>query len=198
MGSRNRVLVPLIAALLAAMWVSAAGQSIHLELVGTPGRANMPVPPVCSTWHELNPSYCTVHHQTGYTDNGDGLVSVCDHIVLDGVSAHIDWVGPTYHLIPMTRPVPDKYLEPQAPGSGRSPVCETWHEIYPNYCLTHHVDGWEDNGDGLLGPCDVVQLAGEPWHVGEIGFNIIVTPDSPVDPESWSRIKQLFRTLFGS
>ena len=157
----------------------------------------MPVPPVCSTWHELYPNYCTSHHRTGYADDGDGLVSACDHILLDGMSCHVDRVGPTYYLVQMTERDVFKYLEPQGSGAGRSPVCETWHEVYPNYCIVHHVDGWEDNGDGFLGPCDVVELAGTPWHVEEIGFNIIVTPDSPVEQGSWSRIKQLFRTLFG-
>lgn len=44
----------------------------------------------------------------------------------------------------------------------------------------------------------MVWLSDQPWHIKDIGFNTTVTPDSPVEPESWSRIKQMFRTLFGS
>lgn len=197
MRSRNRASVPLIAALLATMWIPAAGQVMHLEYVGIPGRADVPVPPACSTWHELYPNHCTDRHQTGYGDDGDGFVSVCDQIVLDGLSYHIDWVGPTYYLEGIPGRQGGMYLEPQD-VPGRNPVCETWHEVYPDYCLVHHVDAWEDNGDGVLSPCDMVWFADEPWHLEAVGFNIIVTPDSPVEPGSWSRIKQLFRTLFAS
>ncbi len=123
MRFRSRISLPLVATLLAAMWTPAGGgQSIHLELTGTPGRVDMPIPPDCSTWHEL----------------------------------------------------------------------------YPDYCIAHHIDAWEDNGDGIVSPCDMVWLSDQPWHIEDIGFNIIVTPDSSVEPESWSRIKQMFRTLFGS
>ncbi len=188
----------IVAAALAAACVPAAGQSVHLEFVGVPGRpGGMPVPPTCSTWHELYPTHCAVHHQTDYGDDGDGLVSACDQIVLDGVSYHIDWVGPTYYLQGIPGRQGGVYLEPQS-IPGRDPVCETWHEIYPNYCLAHHVDAWEDNGDGVLSPCDMIWFDDTPWHLEEIGFNIIVTPDSPIERGSWSRIKQLFRTLFSS
>lgn len=197
MKSRNRVSVLLTAAALAAACVPAAGQSIHLEFVGVPGRADMPVPPVCTTWHEIYPNHCTPHHQTGYGDDGDGFVSVCDQIQLDGLSYHIDWVGPTYYLVGIPGRDVVMYLEPQE-IPGRNPVCETWHEIYPDYCIAHHIDAWEDNGDGIVSPCDMVWLNDVPWHIESIGFNIIVTPDSPVEPDSWSRIKQMFRTLFGS
>jgi len=89
-----------------------------------------------------------------------------------------------------------RYVEPTGVSAGRDPTCEMWHEIYPDHCLAHHVDAWEDNGDGLLGPCDVIYFAGEPWHLVGVGLNIAVTPDSPVEPGTWGQLKELFRTLF--
>ena len=186
------------AGLLASLVLPAAAQTIHLEFVGAPGRADVPVTPVCSTWHELYPSFCLNHHQDGYADDGDGFISACDWIVLDAVNCHIDWVGPTYHLVSITDQRLEMYLEPQEGAPGRNPVCETWHEVYPDYCVLRHVDGWEDNGDGSLGPCDIIYFAGEPWHLADVGLNIIVTPESPVEEGTWSGVKRLFSTLFGS
>jgi len=187
----------LLAAALLAAGPPAAAQTVHLELVGVPGRADMPVPLNCTVWHELHPNHCAPRHQDDYADDGDGFVSVCDRLVLDGVSYHIEWIGPTYYLEGMPGR-PGKYLEPMEPGRDGSPVCETWHEVYPSFCIAHHVDGWEDNGDGFLGPCDMILLGGELWHLQEVGFNIIVTPESPVEHGTWGRIKDIFRTLFGS
>ncbi|NNF08249.1 MAG: hypothetical protein HKN21_15910, partial [Candidatus Eisenbacteria bacterium] len=68
---------------------------------GAPGildMASLPAPPDCSTWHELYPAYCANSHQDSYMDNGDGCLSACDEIVLDGVTYHITWVGPTYYM----------------------------------------------------------------------------------------------------
>lgn len=195
---RSTIVAVAVVAAVAAACVPAAAQSIHLELMGGPGRAEIPVPPNCGSWHELYPNFCVVHHQDNYQDDGDGFISVCDHIEIDAVLCHIDWVGPTYYLELMTDRRQGMYVEPQDTPPGRNPVCEIWHEVYPDFCVDHHVDTWEDNGDGVLGPCDVVTFMGAPWHVVEIGINIIVTPESPVEEGTWGRIKQLFGTLFGS
>jgi hypothetical protein len=195
---RSSVTAVAVVVAVAAACAPAAGQSIHLELVGVPGRADVPVPPVCESWHELYPNYCVVHHQDDYDDSGDGFISPCDRIVLDGETCHIDWVGPTYHLLGTPGGRDEMYLEPQDGAWSRNPVCETWHEVYPAFCTDRHVDGWEDNGDGVLSPCDVVFVGGRPWHLESVGVNIIVTPESPVQQGTWGRIKQLFGTLFGS
>ena len=66
----------------------------HFELVPVQGeRLDGSVPNDCSTWHELWPTYCIMHHQDSYEDDGDGLISPCDYFTLDGVRYHIDWVG---------------------------------------------------------------------------------------------------------
>ncbi len=48
-----------------------------------------PPTPYCTIWHETWPDYCASHHQSDYIDNGDGVISVCDHIGFDGVLYHI-------------------------------------------------------------------------------------------------------------
>jgi len=198
MRGRDVAVSVLALAATAALCLAAAAQvtQIHLELVVPGARVDTPVPPDCTVWHELYPDHCAPRHQDAYEDDGDGFISACDRITLDGVSGHVEWVGPTYHLLPVGNSRQGMYLEPTTLSGGRNPVCETWHEVYPNHCIAHHVDGWEDNGDGLLGPCDIVIFMGEPWHLEEIGLNIIVVPDSPVEPGTWSRLKGLFRTLF--
>jgi len=168
---------------------SAQEGSIYLDLqdslrVGIPGD--------CSTWHELYPMYCTPHHQTQYEDNGDGSMTPCDFIYLDGDRFHVEWVGPTYYLDCeiITEPVGDSN-----PGD---PVCEEWMEIYPQYGAIRHVVGWEDNGDGIVSACDVIYFGdGLVCHIDEVGTNIRVNPDGSAAGEStWSKIKGLFNHIF--
>lgn len=169
-----------------------AGAQTYFEYMGSPVRDA--VPPDCSDWHELYPSFCTTHHQDAYEDDGDGLISVCDFITLSGVRYHIDWVGPTYVLSG-----PDQmWAEPTIPDPGGNPECETWHEVAPVFCNEWHVDEWEDNGDGVLSECDIVWIGGEEWHIDEIALNIIATETpSPVEGSTWSKIKAFFQRLFG-
>lgn len=158
------------------------------------------VPGNCSVWHELYPNYCAPHHQTNYEDNGDGVVSVCDFIYLDGVCFHIDWVGPTYYMTRLT-PAPQVQgaAEPVTTNSGEDPVCETWHWVWPNYCDEFHVDSWYDNGNHILDPCDeidhVLQTGvTEVWHIDRIALNIKVSL-GPTEsrPSTWGRLKTLYR-----
>ena len=61
------------------------------------------MPPPGSHWRELFPNPGT-DHQDVYVDNGDGVLSACDLIKLNGLDFHITWVGPTYHRAGTTRP----------------------------------------------------------------------------------------------
>ncbi len=206
-GYRLIWLLPLLLLPVLLLWATgdravpahAAVPELHLDLVPSDGKSvDNSVPPDCSTWHELYPAYCTPHHQTGYDDdNGNGKIDVCEHIYLDGICYHIVWVGPTYFLSQATV---DRIYEPEEEQSGGDPTCETWHEIYPDYCFYHHVDGWEDNSgdpDGVLDECDNVFIDGIWWHIDRIGLDIIVVPDpTATDKSSWGKIKSLFRRVF--
>ena len=105
-----------------------------VELESIPGRED--IPENCSTWHELYPNYCTSLHQDGFEDNGDGVLSPCDYIILDGERRHIDWVGPTYWTDC------DLILEPIEfiPGD---PTGQEWLEIWPNFGVPHIIEGWD-------------------------------------------------------
>jgi hypothetical protein len=174
---------------------TACGQEKSLELMMPDLRDE--VPPDCTSWRELYPSFGAINHQEGYVDNGDGVISACDFITFDGLEYHIEWVGPTYHLVqPGGRQ--EKYLEPRdIPPHGRNPMCQMWHEVYPEWCGEWHVDGWEDDGDGVVSVCDWVFIADAMWHIEEIGLNIYAVPQSPVDGTTWGRIKSFLSDLFG-
>ena len=172
--------------------VGLAASAMDLELVVPQARDE--VPPNCSYWHELWPEYCTSHHQDDYEDGGDGQVTECDHIILDGVRYHITWVGPTYHLVqPSSRQ--EMLVEPTTVQDGRDPTCEVWHEVYPVFCNEHHVDLWEDEGDGVVSPCDMVLLDDVWYHIEEVGLNIYVEEDDPVEQSTWGLLKSFFKKL---
>lgn len=178
-----------LAVVLAVLVAVPASAQIYLEYMGEPGRN---IPANCSTWHELHPNFCAVYHQDFYCDNGDGIVSACDQIVMDCGCFHVTWAGPTY-VLEFQGMV--SYWEPIG-EYGPIPVCETWHQVYPEFCMAGHVDMWEDsNSDGQISPCDFVVIAGMMYHVVEIKLDIQVTPLSPVDEKSWGQIKSLFSTF---
>jgi hypothetical protein len=172
--------------------VRAQVPQMHLDMrLGGELRDNE-VPPECTTWHEMYPVYCTPHHQTGYEDNGDGVISPCDFIWLDGARWHVIWSGPTYFCTGTTGDL--RCLEPLAPQPGGDPTCETWQQVYPVY-EQYHIDGWQDNGNGVLDDCDVVTVLGinENLHIDSIGVDIIVVPGpTATEQSSWSKVKKLF------
>ncbi len=167
----------------------------HLEWVGGPEKTTAPIPPDCSTWHEIYPNYCAPSHQDGYEDNGDGEVSPCDYIYLDGECWHIVWVGPTYWISCETF---QSALEPTDPGTPGNPTCQVWHEVYPNFCQPRHIENWEDNGDGVVGVCDYIWIGGLRCHIDDVRLNITIVPcdGTATEEGSWGKVKGLFRNIF--
>jgi len=193
--SSTLILAAVLLAVLIGATPGAAQDDKSLELLVPALRDD--VPPDCSSWRELYPMHGAIVHQDGYVDDGDGAISACDHITLDGQEYHIELVGPTYHLVqPGTRQ--EAYMEPRVPTDGRNPMCEIWHEVYPDWCNEWHVDGWEDDGSGDVSVCDWVFINGIMWHIEEIGLNIYVVPQSPVEPTTWGKIKAFVSDLLGS
>jgi len=177
--------------LLILLPAGAFAQDKVLELDLLPGGPE-PIPPDCSTWHELWPSFCASSHQDSLEDNGDGLLTACDYIYLDGQRFHVDWVGPTYYLNC------DILIEPSDYQEG-DPICQTWIEVTPNYGALWHVDDWVDNGDGVVSVCDDIIISGGAsgevltCHIDDIRTNIRVTGDPTATEESsWSQFKSLF------
>jgi hypothetical protein len=171
-----------------------AGAQMYLELGAPPIRE--PIPPNGSQWHELFPQFCNVRVQESYEDNGDGEVSVCDIIVVDGIRYHVDWAGPTYYMVDTGSGEP-KFCEPTIPDPGGDPTGEIWHEVAPVFCTEWVVDEWLDNGNGILDECDMVAVGGRIWHIEEVRLDITVTEEaSAVEPSTWSRVKDLLGRLF--
>jgi len=168
-----------------------ANAQFTFEYAGT-GRD--PIPPDGSPWHEIWPAYCNMANQDSYEDNGDGVVSTCDYITLSGTRYHIEWAGPTYWLEDPAGGEPWG-AEPTEPQTGGDPTCEVWHEVYPQFCMEHHIEGWDDNGDGVLGVCDYIVTQGQSYHIVEVSLNITVTPVSPVEQSTWGKIKAFFSEL---
>ncbi len=186
---------------------------IHLDLESAPpggSPAGPGIPADCATWHEIYPANCTPHHQDAYGDaDGDGMISPCDMIKLNGVDYHITWVGPTYYVTCFppdgSPPVSNIVAEPvQTDPGSQSPVCEIWHWIWPpeRHCQEVHIASWEDsNGDQVFNECDQVNIfeqgpAYPPtfYHIDRIGVDIIVEPPTQIEQEStWGFLKALFR-----
>lgn len=189
------LLLMLVAFLVPATDARAAGGPgfIYLDLED-PIPLGPAIPGTCATWHELWPAFCAPRHQDGYDDgDGDGMISPCDGITLDGVAYHIVWVGPTYFLTCLSNGQQAGY-EPTNPTPGGNPTCEIWHEVFPNFSQELHVDDWQDNGDGVISPCDNVAIGGRLYHIDRIGLNIIIEPGTvSVDPESWGKVKDAYR-----
>ena len=184
--NREFLAVSVLAVLAAAV---PAGAQYNMEYQGTPTRV---LPANCSTWHELYPNFCLSHHQDGYTDNGDGVVSACDNIVLDGITYHIDWAGPTYKLEYFSS---TSYWEPVG-QTGNDPYCSTWHQVHPMFCQTGHVDGWEDTDlSGTVTACDYITIGGITYHVAGVQLDIQISVTSAVEQASWGMIKSLFSTF---
>jgi hypothetical protein len=62
------------------------------------------------------------------------------------------------------------------------PIGTQWHEIYPLFCREYHLSSWEDNGDGVLSPCDQIDMYEKPdgevrwYHVENVTITLLVTP----------------------
>jgi hypothetical protein len=169
-----------------------AGAQMYLELGGPPVRYDDTIPPDGSQWHELYPIFCTPHVQNGYFDNGDGVVSECDVILIDGIRYHVDWAGPTYYLMYLGEPPEERWLEPE-PG-----IDDVWHEVAPVFCNIWDVLDWEDTDqNGEISFCDNVLLQDGWWHVEDVRLDITVTEEpSPVEDSTWSKIKAWWSNHF--
>jgi len=153
-------------------------------------------PPTCSSWHEIAPNFCVDHHQDGFQDNGDGVVSVCDIITLDGAEYHVVNVSPTLYLDCSgggEASGTTMILEPEGAYSGE-PLVGEWFEVYPDfYGYAGPITSWVDNGDGELSVCDQVVIAGQTCHVKRVGCNIRVVPFvNATETTTWGRIKSFF------
>lgn len=143
----------------------------HMEAEDVPN--DLDYTPDCTFWHELHPDFCAVYHQSLWEDsNGDEMLSPCDVMWLDEVPWHVEWVGPTYYV-----DHPNWILEPLGDHDPYNPVGEDWFEIRPGYGAIRTVDGWEDNGDGILGVGDMISFDGYFAPILDVRLNIQIAQE---------------------
>jgi hypothetical protein len=172
---------------------------LYLDLAGVEyAGGTCLVTPVGTIWHEIWPIYGLEDQETGYEDNGDGVVSVSDFIWIirqfgGSTEYYVSWVGPSYFL---SREGGTAVYEPLDEPEWGNPICQVWQDVslgWPPH-VNHHVDAWADNGDGIPSVCDTVVLDGVEWHIDHVGFNIFVEdPHVGTDQRSWGRVKRMFR-----
>jgi len=154
--------------------------------------------PIGTQWHELWPNYCENWTLTSWFDNGDNKLSFCDYVDFTNNDTqewrkfHVEWVGPT---ITVTHNSDDWYLDYICNEYAdlqpiTDPIGTYWHEVWPTFCNTYLITGWEDNGNGYLDSCDYINIvdwnSGESFdvHVEGIETDVIlkeIVPDPP-DP----------------
>jgi hypothetical protein len=67
------------------------------------------------------------------------------------------------------------------PGQGWAipPDCSNWHELYPNFCATHHQVRYDDNDhNGLVSACDNIIEDGAIgcWHIVKVSTTYFFSP----------------------
>jgi hypothetical protein len=189
---RNCVIVFAVIAFIALALPASADEVFELV---QPIRGYDPTwPPDGSTWHTLHPPdlFCTNGTQTDHDDvDGDGNMSFCDNIQIDGVWKHIEWVGPTIRLRSSQPGRQDlKWVEPVEP-TGRQ---YQYHEVAPVYC------NLVETTEPIEYECQEVWIEFPPedvgwWHVEAIETNIRTNGGSPVERSTWGQIKDWFRSL---
>jgi len=112
-----------------------------------------------STWHEVWPFYSASMNITSWIDNCNGVLDYCDWIELHDLYADIYYGW--WHVEELSI---DIILNEKIDD----PTGIIWHELYPDCCIyDYETLGWEDNGDGLLNPCDNITLAQYPTGLTE-------------------------------
>ena len=107
-------------------------------------QAPVPAPPTpppfpnCEIWHEIEPDFCVFWHQEDYIDNGDGVISRCDYMKLEGEWYHVVAVQyneyDSYTYLGLKRVYPSErriYLDVDPPWKV--------HEIHPTPSVTFDV-----------------------------------------------------------
>jgi len=135
--------------------------------------------PEGTAWHEVFPEYCNVYLLVQWDfyedDNCNGVLDVCDDIWLLNITGGEPQGEPEdWHVVDITY---DLILNEKI----SDPVSTYWQEIYPDYDVCYVIDGWTDNGDEILSPCDyinITDLTGGPteeYHVENVTLTINIT-----------------------
>jgi len=133
---------------------------------------------VNSTWHEVYPLYSPSLNITDWEDNCNGVLDYCDNLELHDLYADLYYGW--WHVEELSI---DIILNEKIDD----PTGIIWHELYPECSVNDYETlDWEDNGDGLLNPCDNVTLALLPtgltdkYHVENMTLTLNLTVEDVV------------------
>jgi len=148
--------------------VSTPGGPYLIEYKGPfEGMYGVKTAPINTTWHVVYPYYSEIMTIQDWQDNCNGVLDRCDFIQLWGAWCHVEDIAI------------DIILNEKI----ANPVCTYWHELYPIFSNRYHVERWTDNGDGLLSPCDKIDLKLQPegptreYHVENVTLTLNLTAD---------------------
>jgi len=152
--------------------------------------------PIGIEWHELYPSYCNFHDTTSWEepieDAFPGRLSPGDQIDMVNLTTqetkwyYVDRVTFTMLVANETDPDDWMYIEYKGPFETMydiktTVINSTWHEVYPVYCPSFNITGWQDNCNGVLDSCDYIELHDLYadlyygwWHVEDLAIDIIL------------------------
>jgi hypothetical protein len=130
------------------------------------------IDPVCTYWHMVWPDYSPEYTPEGgfhieyWEDNCNGVLDYCDNVTISGELCHVEGLAIDIIL--------NEKIE--------NPTYTYWHELHPQCCVNdYYVEGWEDNGDKLLSPCDNVTMSVTPtgltdkYHVENVTLTLNLT-----------------------
>jgi general secretion pathway protein D len=123
--------------------------------------------PLYTLWHEVYPEFCGRYELTGWEDNCNGVLDICDYVELTPVGA---LEGTWYHVeevswdmvvkkkvVPPPPPPPeDLELYPREVVILGNATCTQWHELHPNKTNYYHLTSWEPGK--VLSPHDQIDM----------------------------------------
>ena len=195
MKSTTLLLAAIVVAAIFVAPAAANAKYFHTDL--PPCTVTNPVTTPAVKLHELYPEYCNWYDLTSWYDNGNGELSYCDVIDITDAAGgvtywHVEEVTVTIKLLPHPvnagdtpmyldySPMPNGMHGGSIEGMLKHPIGTYWHEIYPVFCNSYKLTSWDDNGDGELSFCDVIDITTVEnpettwWHVEEVTLDITV------------------------
>jgi len=145
-------------------------------------------------WHEIWPRYCMPRNGTGWVDNGDGILSVCDYLQLEDNTSEAQWHHVLYVTFTMLLdegdPVPPEeqwYFDWVGPPLAEWPdfPLGPWKEVHPVLGRAWECVFWEDtDGSGQVDFCDWLSFIGPNGetvdrHVASIATDLEVVAELP-------------------
>ncbi len=146
--------------------------------------------PIGTQWVELSPYYNRSLELIDWLDNGDGVVSYLDAIIMRAISQDdttIKYIEDVTLTLKLT--INDNetlYVEQMCGNLLAEPIVEPqntfWYSVWPYSGYQYMITGWEENGSGVLDSCDWVymMLLTAPdsgivglYHVEEVAVDIV-------------------------